>query len=64
MQSFCVGVIARSLFPIFEPTGDFRCQSSSVQISEERGARAPLSEPKALRQLLALFLQFLRHHAA
>jgi hypothetical protein len=22
MQSFCAGVITRSLFPIFEPTGD------------------------------------------
>jgi hypothetical protein len=32
MQSFRVGATTRSLFPIFEPTGDFRCQSSSVQI--------------------------------
>src|SRR5215831_18058479 len=40
MQSFRVGVITRSLFPIFEATGDFRCQSSSSQISGERGRTA------------------------
>src|ERR1044071_4159889 len=76
MQSSPVGMTTRFLFPIFEPTGDFLCESSSSQISIaaslcEASCRVAPASPTGRRlqfepfgQLLALFLQFFRHHAA
>src|SRR6266487_1219987 len=52
MQSVRDAAVALSLFPIFEPTGNIRCQSSDSQISAVQNAYHPeQSEGPRLRSL-------------
>src|ERR1041385_7176496 len=77
MQSVRGATITLSLFPIFEPTGNIRCQSSDSQISAihdscrgsgwlPRGANSVSYRlfPKPRGELFALLEQFLRHNTA